>query len=459
MRNLFLKIFLWFWMASILIIVSTLVLMSVIEPYRPVREDGRRVKRLAREGQRAVEILERDGPDALHNFIARKERRPGRKVYLLNEESETVTMRQVAPEAKKLAARARGSGVTEFRKLEKSFLMARPIYGSEGKAYIIVGEIPRHKRGSPVWRFLNPRFLSVRLLAIFIIASIFCYWLAWYLTSPVRTLRTAAQHFASGDLKTRVGPDLGGRRDELADLGNDFDLMAERIESLIASQGRLLRDISHELRSPLARLNVALELARQRLGGEAGDSLDRIEREAERLNELIGQLRTLTILESGAEDIEKEEIDLSRLVNMVAVDADFEAQNRGRSVKTELNENILIKGSEELLHRAIENVVRNAVRYTAEGTNVEISLDHQQISGNDCAVLSVRDHGAGVPEKSLESLFQPFYRVADARDRQSGGMGIGLAITDRAVRLHGGEVKALNAPDGGLVIQMFFPAA
>ena len=153
-------------------------------------------------------------------------------------------------------------------------MLARLIYGSDGKAYVIIGEIPRRPRESPVWRYLNPRFLSLRLLVIFIVASIFCYWLAWYLTSPVRKLRTASQQLASGDLKTRVVPELGRRTDELADLGQDFDLMAERIELLLNSQGRLLRDISHELRSPLARLNVALELVRQRSGKEAEEALD-----------------------------------------------------------------------------------------------------------------------------------------------------------------------------------------
>jgi len=347
--------------------------------------------------------------------------------------------------------------VTEFLNLKRSFMLARPIYGSDGKAFVIISEIPRRPRESLVWRYLNPRFLSLRLLVIFIVASIFCYWLAWYLTSPIRKLRTASQQLASGDLKTRVVPELGRRTDELADLGKDFDLMAERIETLLSSQGRLLRDISHELRSPLARLNVALELVRQRSGKEAEDALDRIEREAERMNTLIGQLRTLTLLESGTEIMDKRTIDLSSLVKNISGDAEFESTKRKITVRAELDENIILEGSEELLRRAIENVLRNALRYTAEGSAIEIFLKRHISDGKEYALLKIRDHGPGVHEDELTNLFSPFYRIAESRDRKSGGMGIGLAITDRAVRLHGGTVKAFNAAEGGLVVEMELP--
>ena len=457
MRSLFVKIFLWFWLASIVIIASTLVLMSVIEPHRPFREDGRLVKRLSRQGQQAVNILENQGPAEFRKFIHGKKQRPGRNVFLFNDKNEAVTGRDVPPEAMELASRANQSGVTEFQNLEKSFMLARPIYGNSGKAYVMISEIPRRPRESPVWRYLNPRFLSLRLLVIFIVASIFCYWLAWYLTSPVRKLRTASQQLASGDLKTRVVPELGSRTDELADLGKDFDLMAERIEALLSSQGRLLRDISHELRSPLTRLNVALELVRQRSGKEADEALDRIEREAERMNSLIGQLRTLTLLESGTNIMDKNTIDLSGLVMNISHDAEFESAKRNISVKAELDENIIFEGSEELLRRAIENVLRNALHYTVDGSEIEMSLKRHVAEGKEYALLMVRDHGPGVQESELANLFSPFYRIAESRDRKSGGMGIGLAITDRAVKLHGGTVKAFNAAEGGLVVEIELP--
>ncbi|MBE0618263.1 MAG: two-component sensor histidine kinase, partial [Proteobacteria bacterium] len=251
----------------------------------------------------------------------------------------------------------------------------------------------------------------------------------------------------------RVGPSLGGRRDEVAVLGHEFDRMAERIETLVEAQKRLLRDISHELRSPLARLNVALGLARQKAAAAAESSLDRIEREAERLNELIGQLLTLTSLEGGAEGIARETLDLTGLVCTVTADADFEARGRGRSVQMGACAAVAIQAAPELIRRALENVIRNAVSFTAAGTPVEVSLEQE----GAVARVTVRDHGPGVPETALEAIFRPFYRVADARDRQSGGTGIGLAITDRAVRLHGGSVRAENAPGGGLAVILTLP--
>lgn len=458
MRSLFVKIFLWFWLASILIIVSTFALFSLFRPFEPLREDGRNIRRLAYTGSRAVGVLERRGADALKEFIHRREeRRRGHHIFLFDKNSRPVTGREAPPDIRGLAARARESGVTEFQRRDKNILVAQTVYGKDGSYYIMVGELPGRRRVPPFSRIFSSRFMGMRLLAIFIVASVFCYWLARYLTAPARTLKTATRKLASGDLKARVGKSLGGRRDELADLGKDFDVMAEQIESLITSQNRLLRDISHELRSPLARLNVALELARRQSGKEAGESLDRIEREAERLNHLIGQLRTLTLLESRTDIMDKETVNLSVLVKSVSEDAAFEAESAGRSVETELSDDIRVEGSEELLRRAIENVVRNAVRYTGEGTAVDITLKRVQLNGAEFAVLTVHDRGPGVPEEALACLFSPFYRVAESRDRQSGGMGIGLAITDRAVRLHGGKVEAENALDGGLIIRLYLP--
>jgi two-component system sensor histidine kinase CpxA len=459
MRSLFVKIFLWFWLASILIIASTLILMSVLEPFEPIREDGRYIRRLAHFGRTAVDLLEQDGPDALRDFVSQRGRRhgPGRNLFIFDKKMVSFTGRPAPSHVTDLAERAAKSGVTEFLQHEKSILIAQTLYGSGGNYYLMVSELPQRPRPSPVSRFFNPRFISLRLLAIFIVASVFCYWLAWYLASPASKLKAATRQLASGDLKTRVGQLLGGRKDELADLGHDFDHMAGRIESLMSSQNRLLRDISHELRSPLTRLNVALELARKSSSKEIAGPLDRIEHESGRINELIGQLLTLTSLESGAERFKKKSVDLTQLVRAIAEDANFEAASRNISVKTTLEEGLLVHGSEELLRQAVENVIRNALRYTTENTEVDIILKHQQINSADYAILSVHDRGPGVPESALSSLFQPFYRVADARDRQSGGTGIGLAITDRAIRLHGGKVQVVNATDGGLIIRIDLP--
>jgi two-component system sensor histidine kinase CpxA len=303
----------------------------------------------------------------------------------------------------------------------------------------------------------NTTLLVFRIFIILFLSGGVCYWLARYLTSPLIKLREATRRFAAGELSVRIGKDNARRKDELTELAKDFDQMAERIESLMTSQRQLLGDISHELRSPLARLNVALELARRQTGPEAENHLNRIEREARLLNEMIGQVLTLTRIENDIEGIQSSPVDLMRLVQKITVDANFEAQDSCHIVLHVDSLKYIISGNEELLRRAIENVIRNAIHYTQENTDVDIMLQRVMHGTIPYAEITVHDHGDGVSESELPYLFHPFYRVSDARDRKTGGSGLGLAITERAVRLHHGNVSAYNATDGGLVIVITLP--
>lgn len=280
-----------------------------------------------------------------------------------------------------------------------------------------------------------------------------------YSTMPLRRLRKVTQQLAGGDLSARVGEGLVHRKDEVADLARDVDRMAERIESLVGAHQRLIRDVSHELRSPLARLNVALELARQTSGMTNSAPFDRIERESDRLNELIGQLLMLTKLESDSGTMQRSEFDISVLVKEIAMDVEFEAKSTNRGVITTICEPLLLAGNRELIRQAVENLVRNAARYTAAETTVEISVRKKESGGRSWAHIEVKDQGPGVPESELYNIFRPFYRVSDSRERQSGGSGVGLAISDRAVRMHGGTLRAFNAPGAGLIMEVELPLA
>ena len=302
-----------------------------------------------------------------------------------------------------------------------------------------------------------PRFLVVALTM-----GALCFALARYLSDPAIKLSRATKNLAAGDFSTRVAPQMGRRRDELADLGRDFDQMAERIESLLLAQRQLLGDISHEIRSPLTRLSLALELAQQTADGPTREFLARIESETEEINGLIGQLLTLTRLENtsldrGDKSSDAAHIDLEILVAHVAQKADFEAKSKGGAVIVTHSENCQIVGNGELLHSAIENVVRNAILHGPPVPRVEISLQTRKTGKNRVALVRVRDWGAGVPEDALEAMFRPFYRVAQARDRQSGGTGLGLSITQRAAKFHGGDVRARNAEGGGLEVEISLP--
>ena len=297
----------------------------------------------------------------------------------------------------------------------------------------------------------RPRVIALPVAVAALVSALICLILSRYLTFPLERLRRATQHIAAGDLTQRVVPSMGSRRDKIADLAGAFDKMAERLEKVFSAQRQLLSDASHELRSPLARLQVALGLARQRSSGQADKELDRIELEIERLNELIGQLLELSRLEAGVDAAHIEQVDIRELLEELINDAQLEADSKGCQVRLRESFPAIVKANAMLLHSAIENVVRNAIKYTKRDTAVEISM-LEDAGNSDSIIIQIRDHGPGVPEEMLSHILEPFVRVEEARDRLSGGHGLGLAIADRAVRLYGGEIVARNESDGGLSI-------
>jgi signal transduction histidine kinase len=281
-----------------------------------------------------------------------------------------------------------------------------------------------------------------------VVAVFFCYWLARYLTRPVRNLQKAVERFGHGDLSARSGTT---RKDELGDLGRAFDRMAGRIETLLHAERRLLLDISHELRSPLARLAVAIELARS--GDDLECALNRIQKEADRLNSLVGQLLQVTRAEGDPSSLRREAVRLDEMVGQLVSDSALEASSHGCRVEYGRHEPVTVEGDPELLRRAVENVMRNAIRHAPPETAVEVKLARD----NGRAVIDIRDHGPGVPEEALPRLFDAFYRVESDRDRTSGGIGLGLSIARRAVELHKGSIRARNAQPG-LEVELELPA-
>ncbi len=457
MRSLFLKIFLTFWLAMVLVsgtlIASVVTTQSQFKAMR-AEEFDRTVMPLV--AARAADILDDHGMSALAEFLSSLQTTLGWQAYLFDDEGKEILSQPSPPEIDVIAQAALQTKTAMLVSHGTQFAAIRAT-GSTGTHYVLVIGT-RVESVADVLR-APIQVQIVRAAAVLFIAGFVCFWLARYITSPILHLRAATHRIATGDLSARVGGAAGNRADELAELSQDFDHMAEQIESLISSQRRLIADISHELRSPLARLTVALGLTRLHANPECASGLDRIEVEAGRLNTLIGSLLRLARLESGSEALEGDPIPLNRMVIDVAADADFEAQARNRHVRVTQADDCTIRGNRQLLRSAIENVIRNAVSYTPEGTEVQIALKRLSSNGNATAVISIRDHGSGVPEELLRDIFLPFYRVGDARDRFSGGSGLGLSITDRAVRLHGGTVSAQNCAEGGLLVEMQFPFA
>ncbi len=450
MKSLFLKIFLSFWIAFALFLVLAILVTLAFRPRSSSWE-----ALLATALNDSVSAYEQGGNRGLRDYLQNLENTQHVRAFLFNENMEEVSHRG-APD---WAVRVAGGGP---RKPHEGFIFPAPPpalrdsrASSDGlHQYTLVLAPPPGPR-----LFLGPRGLPIPGLIIAVISSgLVCYLLAWFLTMPIVRLRAATRQLAAGDLAARAGAPNIRRRDEVAGLMRDFDGMAERLEGLVKAQSRLLNDISHELRSPLARLNVALGLARQRANAESATMLDRIELEAGRLNELIGRLLTLARMEDGEQRVPSTPVLLDELVLNVTEDAEFEAQARHCHVRSEIPEGSWgVRGDASLLHSAIENVVRNAIRYTREGSTVEIRLERKESAGRAEAVVRVTDCGDGVPPDALEKLFQPFYRLDDARGRQTGGVGLGLAITERAVRFHGGRVTATNRAEGGLMVEIHLP--
>lgn len=298
----------------------------------------------------------------------------------------------------------------------------------------------------------NRTIRDVGFLAMAGIGLIFAFLIVRNFTHPITELRKVTAKLAAGDFSVRAGKSVLAHGSEIADLGVSFNWMAECVENVINSQKRLLIDISHELRSPLQRMDVALTLARKNPASEREQYLDRVELEIERINEMVDELLTLT----RAETMNKapEPVRLDEILQSVADDAEFEGQLQDKKILTRI-ERITVLGDASLLKRAFGNVVYNAIRYTPAESNVEI--ENGKMPDGMETVVTIRDHGQGVAEEELENIFQPYYRTDAARERPHGGTGLGLSITKRVIEGHGGRVSAANAPHGGLVVTIILP--
>jgi two-component system OmpR family sensor kinase len=301
----------------------------------------------------------------------------------------------------------------------------------------------------------GPRFQPltpwVPLAAATLASLLFSVLLAWYFSRPIRALRQAFDAAAHGDLAPRFADASGKSGTELNDLGRDFDRMTARLRSLIDGQTRLLHDVSHELRSPLARLQAAIGLAHQQ-PEKWSASMERIERESVRMDKLVGELLTLARLEAGAIKASQEEISMAELLDQIADDARYEAASQQRTVVQEGDADVLVTGQADLLGRAIENVVRNAIKHSPEGGEVQLQLRTQPDARQLC--IRVLDHGPGVSQADLETIFQPFFRSSNAG---AEGHGLGLAIAQHVIEAHGGSIKATNRAGGGLCVEIILP--
>jgi len=447
MGRLFWKIFLWFWVTLILIVASVMWGTAIyVHDADETRRPNFRNKIVKQQVLAVSQVLKYGGEQAALEVLTKGQGGPLRiRVFVIK------------PDGTELLGRAVDTNDPMYRQYAS-------VQAPNGQTYQLASVQNNRSRRSTAAQIMRPfrntpEILFVWLGIAVLLSGLVCFWLAWYLARPIRSLQMAAQKLSHGELDTRVRNLMGNRRDEIADLGQDFDLMASRLQAVITSQKQLLSDVSHELRSPLARLHVALGLARNKSRGDIETELTRIEQEANRLDELVGGVLTLSRLEAGLNHsttyAKEDYVDVASLLSEIVKDANYEANTVKKQVVLNYKQSWILKANTELLRRALENIIRNAIHYTKTDTTVTVLLAPDKM--DDQMIVTVCDSGPGVPEEKIDDLFKPFARLSEARDRDSGGYGLGLAIAQRAVRLHSGTISAGNNGQGGLCVTVKLP--
>lgn len=441
MRSLYWKIFAFFWLTLIITAGTVVALTSTIIENRQQIESHQ----LIEMGMRLADEYEEDGRHALDHELKELDFRFGIQAFMLDAKNRPISRVNLPKDWFSFT-----QPLTPKRFKDRSLrgLKAYRISSSSGTLYTMVARTDRNSS----YAYWTSHLPALQLFIALIIVGLLTAFVTWRITKPLVLLRRATNAFARGKFDARVDEQVVCRKDEISQLGHAFNNMAERIAMLLSNQQRLFRDISHELRTPLARQQIALELLARKLPDNDRAGIERIEREIGRMNELIDQVLTLLRLEQGEQAINKEDYDIGTLITQLVNDATFEAQDEDK-VNLNLPEQTTLNGCPELTSRCLENIIRNALRYTGEAGQVNIDVS----KGKEWLEISVKDDGPGVPEAALKHLFEPFYRVEDDRNQQSGGYGIGMAIAEQAIRSQGGTIVAANRPEGGLQITIRLP--
>ena len=451
MTSLYWRIFLSFWLALALILVGT---VSVVVNGEQQRRFSQTWIQRGELYAQATQAFESSGADGLRQWLKGMPQADiAALTFIVDSSGNEMFGRPVPDYLRDSPERMAAAKNNVLHPTARGTGGPLVLVGPDGKPFhVIIGPL---RSGPHLFGELEmPAVSTATLLIALVVSAVICFFLARYLVAPVDQLRRATRQIASGDLDVRVSPKLKGRHDELGLLASDLDTMSERVRNLLELKQQLLRDVSHELRSPLARLQLALSLARRQESNGVERHLARIGCEADRLEELIARTLKLARLERPMQGFESARLDVAELLTNIVGDVGIEAEAHGCGVVLDTQRPLPVNGDPELLRSALENVIRNAVRYSPAASKVGIDAKR---TGARIEVV-VTDSGPGVPEKDLELIFEPFYRVDAARNRAVGGDGLGLAIAARAIGIHGGRIQARNLESGGLAVHLSLPA-
>jgi two-component system, OmpR family, sensor histidine kinase CpxA len=455
--RLFAKVFLWFWLT--VLALFAIFLASRMFRIRLVPSTDIVASFAPRVADEAAHAYESGGSQEFEQFERGLVGKSGVDLYLIDGYGKDVLSRPIPSDSLSVVRRARSDGRVLSRFGLRSHSSSYKFTSPSGRPYVLLVRAPLQ-----LGKFLDATaggglpFFGVVLIMV----TLFCFWLTHHIVAPIQGIQSAARKVAAGDLSVRAPLEISKRHDELADLAKDFDAMVERMSAFVRSHKDLLSTVSHELRSPLTRLIMSLTLLRKQSPPESEQLLQRMERDVERVDTLMGQLLTLARLETGLSSDVRDSVDFSQLIQEIVADGDFEARSCGKAVKLQVEEGIVIeKADQQALRSACENIVRNAIRFTAPGSEVDVILKTERMNPSSQAVLSVRDYGPGVPKELLQQIFQPFFRVKEPSGdpRAIKGTGLGLAIALEAIRQHHGTIVASNAKPIGLEVKITLPAS
>jgi two-component system sensor histidine kinase CpxA len=451
--RLFAKVFLWFWLTVLALFA---IFMASRLGTRLVPSTGITASLAPKVADEAAHAYESGGSQELEEFYRGLVGKSGVELYLIDGYGKDVLSRPIPSDSQSIVRRARSDGRILSRYGFRSHSSSYKFTSPAGHPYVFLVRAPLQLAKSlDTTAGGGLPFFGV----VFLIVTLFCFRLTHHIVAPIQGIQSAARKVAAGDLTVRAPVEISQRHDELAALAADFDVMVERMGAFVRSQKDLLSTVSHELRSPLTRLIMSLALLRKQSPPESEELLQRMERDIERVDTLMGQLLTLARLETGLSSDEKDNVDLSQLVQEVVADGDFEAHSCGKSVRLQGEGGIVIeKADQQALRSAFENIIRNAIRFTTPGSEVEVILKTEKMSPPR-AVISVRDYGPGVPAELLQQIFQPFFRLKEPNGdpRANKGTGLGLAIALEAIRQHHGTIIASNANPIGLEVKITLP--